>query len=400
MGVNRRPITDYRESGHDIVIKSQDGSTSIKIIDLLGSGGTCLAYKGMLNKDGDQKYVVVKEYYPSEDNLYVKYCRNESDGKIEIKASADEERIEEIKRQKDNVERELKNNKSLFLKDTSNSAYMYNSELFCTYGDSSYIVIDTSEGITLKDLLSEEYYKEKSIRERVELAIDFTRRFLIILENVFSGRYIHGDLKPDNIYIAGNKGAENIFFLDFGSVFALEEYKMDLENASNEEKIKLANRIIWNEGIGMSSEEYRNYPIIKLIQEKNNYYSMQGSVISAESLIKAVNNVGISSDIYSLVKVFFRMIAGVEYSNDINTRKMSDLLGEEDILTEDLLRIMKKNENEGYSNVADFMEELDILNCLLNNEGHPKVLLYGLMRENENLDVDQDLFGAVVAVEQ
>lgn len=393
MSVNRQPISGFDKG---FMFASEDGTRKINFIELIGAGGTGLAYKCLLQDRGTEKYVVIKEYYPDESGIAPQYIRQNSDGKLIITADNEEERERELKRQKENVERELEINHALFLKNKNNNPYMYNAELFCTYGDSSYILIDTSEGCTLKSMLNSKKYLDMDAKSKVIFAISYMRRFLVILNHLFSNEYVHGDLKPENIYIAGKDGAEHIYFLDFGSVFLLDEYKTDIEKISDKEKIEMADSIIRNEGVGASSEGYRNGNMIRLIFEKNNYHAMRGSVSSAEALLKAINEIDISVDLYSLIKIFYQMVTGEEYSNVVNRRKLKTLLGDSDIILDDLLRIMQKNEEKGYFSVNELLNELDILETILNREGHPKVLLYGLKKGNKNIEFDERLFGEII----
>lgn len=392
---NRRPLSEYSNYTDGFVFASEDGTKKIKFIEVIGSGGTGLAYKCIMKENNVEKFVVIKEYYPDETGISPQYIREDEDGRLYIQADNDEERIEELKRQKENVKRELDLNHELYLRNDNNNPYMYNAEFFCTYGDSSYVLIDTSDGCTLKNLLNGTKYADMSDRQRIELAINYTKRFLIILNHIFSDKYVHGDIKPENIYIAGDEGAEHIYFLDYGSVFCLNEYKIDLDNTSDEEVIRIADKVIWNEGIGMSSEGYRNAAMVMLLHEKNNYFAMKGSVSSAQSLLQAINNIDISVDLYSLIKIFYYISVGEEYLDSMNRRKLKNLLGDCDIIAEDLQRIMRKNEDEGYHSIDEVETELDIISALLNKEGHPKVLLYGIQKQMNNIEVDEKLFGKV-----
>lgn len=394
MDANREPIYSINED-KTFIFPSINGNKKVTVQDLIGAGGTWLAYKCFV-EDGDAKeYAVIKEYYPY--GISAKYIRDGSNGELHIEDDSEEKREKEIQKQNDDVKRELEINHALYLRNDNNNPYMYSAELYCNYGDSTYVLIDTSEGQTLKKFINSHRYNELTVRERINLAISYSKKFLIILNHIFSDDYIHGDLKPENIYISGKSGAENFYFLDYGSVFSKNEYRIDIETASDDEIIEVADRIIQNEGIGMSSDGYRNSDMISLLYEKNNYYAMKGSVISATDLLNAINKIDVSADIYCIVKILYLLAIGKEYDSDVESSELKKELYDCNIIVDELLRIMEKNKEEGYHSIEEIMNDLDILEALLNRRGHPKTLLYGLQNQVKNNDIDVRLFGEIIS---
>jgi len=369
---------------------------NLEILDFIGSGGTWMAYKCRLKEeDGVSDYAVLKEYYPIQNSYDVNYVRDTSNNMLKICAETNETRLKEKEKQKDNVDRELKINQILRKKNNNNNPYMFREWICSKYGDSTYVLVDTADGKTLKELIYDNERKNLTQRQRINHAFYYTRKILKVLDYMFCNEYIHGDLKPENIYIAGEGEAENIYFLDFGSVFSKSEYCVDINSASDSIKIEMANKILNNDGLGTSSDGYCSPDMVVLRDAKKQYKSINGSAIKAKKLLKVINSLDVSVDIYSILKIFYLMITGNVYKGSNNTVEID--LGDCGIINAELIRIMQKNESKGYHSIEEITYELDVMEALLNKTAHPKTLLYGLKDQVVIKEIDERLFGEIIS---
>ena len=395
MSDNRVSLCSINEDG--LFTLPNDGPKRVTLVKHIGSGGTWLAYSCIVEEGDYKKYSIIKEYYPFQTGITAKYERNNSTGELRICVDSIDMYEDEKSKQKENVDRELRINSALYLRKDNVSSYMYEEKLYCTFGDSTYVLVDTSDGRTLKDILYDDGYLNMTVRERIDLAIDFSRRILLAIDYLFKNDYIHGDLKPENIYFSGVDGAENIFLLDFGSVFSRNEYRIDVEKASDEDKKRLASQIIRNDGVGMSSEGYRSRDMITLLSKKQQCSAKNCSVLGATDLLNAINKIDVSVDIYSVMNIFFLMIIGKVYKSSESRISIKKKLGDCSFIMDELIRIMKKNEKSEYNSISEIMNELDILKALLDRRAHPKVLLYGLQNQVKTSGIDEQLFGEIIS---
>lgn len=91
--------------------------------------------------------------------------------------------------QEQNVRREIRLANEMYFDGKNNSPYAFHTEFLTHYGDSSYMILDTSEGQTL-----EAYVREKG-RLSIEEAIESIERLLVIVEQLLGDKYCHGDIK-------------------------------------------------------------------------------------------------------------------------------------------------------------------------------------------------------------
>ena len=121
------------------------------------------------------------------------------------------------------MKRELSANQAVYFSvnyDESNSPYVYHSELFTHFGDSSYIVMDTNEGNTLYTVMRKTLTPEKCLR--------YIYQLLIIVDHLNNKGYLHGDIKPQNIWIRGENENQSMLLLDFGTAMHLSDFQVDV----------------------------------------------------------------------------------------------------------------------------------------------------------------------------
>lgn len=383
----RIPIIS-QQSNTEFILASEDGTTKVSLIEVIGQGGCGIAYKGIVNPDDSQRrrVCIVKEYFPMDENLQnaVSYLREKEGTAIKITAADDELKRQELERQRQNVQQEIKMSNQLFFEvdgdQINNNPHFYQASELKKWGDSTYILLDTEKGETLKALLRE------NGKMSIPQAIHYIKMLLHIVEKYFEGanQYIHGDLKPENIWItdAGNDQAEGMVILDFGSVFSQNQYRMDMNNKTEKEILSHAEMIIDNEGIGCSSDGYRGAKILNLSLAKTAFINLR-DLDNAKKLIQAVNEIDSSVDIYSILQMLFYLVTEREFiaSGEFSTRKVKRLLGEGEAVSQWLLHIMEENANGKYHSVKQAEEDIDTLECLLRKDADPRVLLEGIKKE-------------------
>lgn len=376
------------QADEQFVLASEDGTTKVSLIEVIGQGGCGIAYKGIVNPDNRQRrrVCIVKEYFPLEENLQhaVQYLREKEGSKIKIVAASAELRQQELERQRKNVQQEIKMSNQLFFEvdgeQINNNPHFYQASELKKWGDSTYILLDTEKGETLKAILRE------NGKLTLQRAIHYIKMLLHIVEKYFEGenQYIHGDLKPENIWITdvGNRQAEGMVILDFGSVFCQNEYKMELGNKTEKEILEHAEAIIDNEGIGCSSDGYRSTKILDLSLAKTAFINLR-DLDNAKKLIQAVNYIDSSVDIYSIFQMLFYLVTEREYneSGEFSLRKVQRLLNESDVVCQWLIHMMENNAKGNYQSVQQAEKDIDALERLRRKDADPRVLIEGLKKE-------------------
>lgn len=368
----------------------KSGVLKVDLIQVVGRGGTAIAYKGIRHFNGEKQMCIIKEYFPDESQSPVKrYYREKAGEPICIRS---EDREEEKKRQEQNVRREIRLANEMYFDGKNNSPYAFHTEFLTHYGDSSYMILDTSEGQTL-----EAYVREKG-RLSIEEAIESIERLLVIVEQLLGDKYCHGDIKGQNIWIRGEGVAKSFCLLDFGSVFSYDEYGYDLKTMSRQEKKEMADKIVFNEGIGCSSEVYRAPKIFQLSVAKARYIE-ERTARRAGLLLEAVKAITPATDLYSCIQVMFRLLYGEVYKGDgsVNIEKIQERTGCSESVAEKLLEMMKKNGKEEYRTADEVRKDLEILKTLQQKGAHPQVILDALKEKlkNKTIEIDERLLNQV-----
>ena len=390
--MNRVALVD---GNRPLFITNENGTQKVQVIEVVGRGGTAIAYKGKRIENGEEKEAcIVKEYFPIEENTKAIYFRNKIGDDIQILS---ENREEELQKQRTNIEREVRTTNELYFDKESmeNSPYAYSAEIFCRKGDSTYVVLDTSKGKTLKaHLLSLE-------TQRLELAdaILYIEKLLVILEHLLRGCFVHLDIKPENIWLRGEDANESMCLLDFGSVCALKDYQTNLLELTRDEVLEKAKKIIDNEGLGSNSIGYCSYIVRELGEAKRRFFS-NGSYKNAKVLLEAMNQISVSDDIYSTLQLLFFATVGCNFTGagDIDIAYIQKQTGENEMIAQYIYSMMIRNEERGYHHISDIREELGVLKCLLQKEAHPLVLMQNVaerQRREGYLQVSEEILGDI-----
>lgn len=360
------------------ILSSQDGVETVALLSIIGKGGTAIAYKGLREKKGVRSACIVKEYYPAEKAEDSIYNRKEPGDKISI---AGKYREAELKLQEENVQRELKSNHDIYFNpddikysDFNNFPYSYSAEFFCRLGDSSYIVLDSSEGETLHKMIKQGKITEKFF-------VHYAYQLLVVVEHLHKKGFVHCDIKPENLWVRGEGANQNMCLLDFGSTFRLADYQVLLDTLTKEGIMEAAWKIIQNESLGSSTDHYRSSNIAMVDNHKRLFMTTDCSLERAVKLVEAVNRIGVKDDLFSVVKVMEVLVSAL--SGD--SRSM---------IEEEWERIQRKNVTEGYGSAEELREEVSILETILQKGAHPRVLQRGLEKKYEKLvmeDFDETL---------
>ena len=385
----RVPLTDGVKP---FTMFDADGEIQVQFLEVLGRGGSCIAYHGRKIVNGHSREVVIKEYYPESNNASarIQYYRAHPYTKLQIIAreKENEEALieEELKRQAHNVERELKMADKLGYDGLHNSPFSFEASLLNRYGDSHYILLDTNAGQTLRKCLND----APEHRLPWGQALRYMKMLLSIIDQTLDGRYVHADLKPDNIWITGGPGqdAGYMVLLDMGSVYMVGEYGSDAELSDAEAK-QLAERICENDGLGSHSRGYCSSMIYELYTAKSAYLEVR-SVYNARELIRAVNRTDVRADIYSAVQLLFELVTGEIYRGDGTNwhRRLSRLFHEEenvsDAAIDFLVGMMEKNDRLFYD-IAAVRHDMEVLEALFKRDAHPLVLMEHVLKNLDDL---------------
>lgn len=369
-----RPVED------GFLLCDEKGAGKITLLSIIGKGGTAIAYKGIRHRNGNAVTCIVKEYFPEQKATKGIYVRNNTGEKITI---AERYKEAEIKLQMENVRRELQTNQDLYFNeydrreaDWNNSSYLYSAEYLCKLGDSSYIVLDSSEGETL-------YSRLKRGKLSVEETFRLISQMLIIVSHLNKKGYVHCDIKPENLWLRGEEENRSMCLLDFGSAFKLSEYQRDISQMNEKEIMNAADCIMKNESIGSNTRGYSSVNIGILESNKNIYNSTDRSLERARDLLESVNDIGTGDDLFSVVKVAEQLLNQTELTTE-EKQSMEGVWKE----------VKRKNSDEGFKTVKELKEEFEIMNVILHKGAHPAVLEQGikqLMKSWECTDFDGNL---------
>ena len=371
----------------------------VTFIEVIGAGGTCIVYKCEREENDIKRTCIVKEYYPEFTAPDIHYKRTETgtlcieaDGTLEQQA----ERIEaEKKVQKMNIEREYQVNQALFYSDTEkeNSPYVYLMDYVKVVGDSTYVILDTTKGKTLKTVITHNGNRGIGL----EKALLYTRKLLEIIRWMNREKeYVHGDITPQNLWVTGENENISLKLLDFGSAFKKRTYEMDEEDLI----LEYARQILYNEGIGSSTEGFRSIDIMNLWEAKQEFCNMPSNVTRAKKLLECVNIVSTEkTDIHAALKIFYYLMTGRTYNGIHGITDIAKFIETDrnDVIVKKLLDLMLNNSKMHYETIESAMAELDSFEDILLGNCTPEVLLQEIKKEikRQPFNVDKKLFAPI-----
>lgn len=401
--MNRKALINDNE--YKFLCVNSNSREYVKVIGIIGRGGTSICYKARRFQDGKPKeWCILKEFFPDKDvyseSLY--YERDRVGGQIRIKFNdnniSDAEKSSMVQKEKTRRETILTHesyiSERLRFNDNSNSPYFMEAKRISfeeDMGDSGYLILDTQEGETLHAILKRD--GKLSFRDSIE----FFEKILEILNVLEREACYHCDIKASNLWVEGSGKNKQMILLDFGSAFEAEAFRADM--LSDKDAIALADKIIYNASIGSSTEGYTANELKKFHYERSNYFSSEefNKAENAKKLLKAINSINISVDIFSSLQLLFKMITGEPFSScDRSVKGIVDKTGLTEIVIKQLVEIMRKNDRGRYRSVGDVKKDIDILSTLYSKGAHPKVLIDGLMKQVKTLpDIDEMLLADV-----
>lgn len=108
------------------------------------------------------------------------------------------------------------------------------------------------------------------MRQRLtgEECLRYLYQLLIIVEHLNSKNYLHGDIKPQNLFVRGDGENQSMLLLDFGTVIKLDDYKVDITNLTKKEIMEVADRMKENESLGSTTDSYGSLGILTVRNHK------------------------------------------------------------------------------------------------------------------------------------
>ena len=409
------------QAGENYILKDSSGRVQERLIEVIGEGGTYLAYKAIEEVDGTAQGVnVVLEFYPLEEEdsfSMIRYQREKAGEELQItfkspyaETLSEEQKKkilqEELQNQEDNAQREVKSARELHYnrEKQENSPYFYRTEYFTRVGDTYYLKLDTSEGRTLYQYIKEHENGRLSLRESLKLA-----QMDLEIVSEFEGNYLHGDIKPQNIWLRGNDAAMSKVFLDAGSCVSLKKYCCEgFKTWTEGAVIQKADEIVKNRGIGCSTKGYCNKEMSLFFDAKATYYgaselaalnplkiNLKNKYNAAVQLLDAMNHLSISSDLYAVVETMCYCATGKNYSR-IQDQDLEKILQEETAVCKYFSDILKKNQKEGYASIETLQKDLCKLERMMNKDADPEVLLEAIRNTLPDIkNIDPKLFGKI-----
>lgn len=385
------------EGKHYLLYADKDSTLEVVAYEVIGRGANAIAYRGMI----DGKCCVIKEAFPEVTHGEVYYVR-EKDGeevRLVVKDRIPKEKHANlIEKEKERiyhcVKRECYVASKMFCDGVNNSPYVYSAKTLRDYGkenDCFYAVLDTREGKTLKKII-----RDHGGKLSFEKAIVYLGKILEVIRTLLRDQYCHADIKPDNVWVQGKNENEAVVLIDLGSAFGYSEFSIS-DDATDEEYVECAKKVLIFPGIGSSSEGYQSEGLKILSQRKKDFiYSKERRLVqNAHKFIEAIHNVGVKDDLYSTLQTFFVMLTGKLYIADgsINIESISEKTGLEKGVIKYLFDIMERNE-EGYNTIEELEKDIEVL-CKIYKKGpHPEVLIDKLKK---NIRIEQKIEKGLLA---
>lgn len=171
-----------------------------------GRGASCIVYQAYLCKDGKmQRPVLLKEFYPIHLSRYLK--RDETSHALCIAEEIREAFEEEKKAFLDMCQKQ----NQIYMQNAKNSAdEMVEIQGIYTLGESFYVLMKAASGCSWDQM------EKESLFQMLETTVSVLHE----LEEFHNIGWLHGDIKPANIYIF-KKTRQHVCLLDFGSMHQL-----------------------------------------------------------------------------------------------------------------------------------------------------------------------------------
>ena len=218
-------MEDYRLSLKEqnqetfLYLKDQDtGKREHFCIDAeQGRGASCIVYQAYLCKDGQkQRPVLLKEFYPVSFSPYLKREKDSHALCITDEIQGQELLSEiraELEAEKEAFLEMCQKQNEIYLQNAKNSAdEMIELQGIYTLGESFYVLMKAGSGCSWEQI------EQESLFEILETTISILEE----VKEIHKIGWLHGDIKPANIYIF-KKTRQHVCLLDFGSMHKLSE---------------------------------------------------------------------------------------------------------------------------------------------------------------------------------
>lgn len=209
-----------KEQNQECFLYLKDSDTGKKeifcVYDEQGRGASCIVYQAYLCKDGKkQRPVLLKEFYPVSFSPYLK--REKESYALGITDEIQKELLSQIRAgleaEKENFLEMCQKQNEIYLQNAQNNAdEMIELQGMYTLGESFYVLMKAGSGCSWEQI------KQESLFQMLETTISV----LTELEEFHKMGWLHGDIKPANIYIF-KKTRQHVCLLDFGSMHKLSE---------------------------------------------------------------------------------------------------------------------------------------------------------------------------------
>ena len=115
----------------------------------------------------------------------------------------------------------------------------------------------------------------------------------------------------------------------------------------------------------------------------------------AVRLLDAMNHLNVSADLYGVVETLYYCVTGRNYDGETEA-ELEDLLEEPAVVCKWFANILKKNREEGYPSIEALRKDLHRLECMMNREADPEILLDSIRRTlPDTKHINPRLFGKI-----
>ena len=177
---------------------------------------------------------------------------------------------------------------------------------------------------------------------------------------------------------------------------------------SKKDEVLNSDYIIKNRGIGCSTKGYCNTSMNEFFDAKAAYYgarelaainpinfNIRNQYKAAVRLLETMNELDVSADLYSVVETMFYCVAGRNYKGETE-KELEELLHETNVVCKYFANILRTNQKAGYTSIEAVQKDLKKLECMLNREADPEVLLEAIRGTLPNIQhIDPKLFGKI-----
>ena len=206
---NRVPLTIGEK--HFLLLRNIVASSEecFEIVGEEGRGGSCIVYRAFVcTKNNErQRPVLLKEFYPKkfQNVLY----REPDNAMLKLDVPTESEAFRQFQHAKENFLEICRKQAEFYLRHPADVDELIELQGTFIGGDSTFIVMQAKSGFSWDKIAAE----DESVFQICETILSVLRELKLYHDE----NLLHGDLKPENIYIF-RKTRQHVAILDFGSV--------------------------------------------------------------------------------------------------------------------------------------------------------------------------------------